>query len=160
MQLFWKQNIYAFNNSQYGTKQLNLGDRSGRYTTASPGIVSPTSSVTNLPSSRTRPKIQIPLWIITYEPSPTRILWTDGKCLGTSLSSFISGISQMTQRSDVKRIKLTLKTPSWNTIITVPIDAEDVWGLAKETFKEALQEAKREAEGKMRDCKILIEPLY
>ena len=66
----------------------------------------------------------------------------------------------MTQRSDVKRIKLILKTPSWNTIITVPISAEDVWGLAKETFKEALQEAKREAKGEMRDCKILIEPLY
>ena len=139
MQLFWKQNTFAFNNSQYGTKRSNLGNRSGRHTTASPGAVSPTSSVTNLPSSRTRPKIRIPLWIITYEPSPTRTLWIDGKCLGTSLSSFISGISQMTQRSDVKSIKLTLKTPSWNTIINVPIDAEDVWGLAKETFKEALQ---------------------
>ena len=163
MQLFWKQNRYTFNNSQYGPKRPELGDRSRDHivlTRASSGAATSTASVTNLRSPETRPKTQIPLWIITYEPGPTRTLWVDGKCLGTSLSTFISGISQVTQRSDAEGIKLILSTPSWNTRIIVPKDAENVWELAKKTIIAALKEARAELEGEMGNCKILIEPVY
>ena len=65
----------------------------------------------------------------------------------------------MTQRSDVEKIKLTLSTPIWNTVIIISKGAEDIWELAKKTFTAELEEGRAKWKGKMRDCKILIEPV-
>jgi hypothetical protein len=165
MQLFWKQNKYAYNNVHYKSKRPGLGGSSSD--SAGPiretfGAVTPTSSAPDLSSSKTRPKTKIPLWIITYEPGPTRTLWVDGRCLDTPLSTFITGVSQVAQRSDIEKIKLTLSTPTWTTIIVISKDAkdaEDTWELAKKTFTAELKEVRAELKGEMRDCKILIEPV-
>jgi hypothetical protein len=98
MQLFWKQNKYAFNNSQYKPKRPDLegsSSDSAEPIRATSGAATPTSSVSGLSSSNTRPKTKIPLWIITHEPGPTRTLWVDGRCLETSLSMFITVVFKL-----------------------------------------------------------------
>ncbi|KAF4626424.1 hypothetical protein G7Y89_g11735 [Cudoniella acicularis] len=114
--------------------------------------------------SNPRHKTQIPLWIITREPRYTEERWDDGKFMGTPLPTFIEGISKVTQRSHIEKIKLTLRAPNFDTKITVFKDAEDSWASAKETFIEKLKEAKAEARAKRQmeqlTFKILVEPFY
>lgn len=115
-------------------------------------------------SSNPRPKTQIPLWIITREPRCTEERWDNGKFLGTPLPAFIEGISKITQRNNIEKVKLTLRAPTFDTKITVFKDAEDSWASAKETFVEKVKEAKAEARAKRQveqpSFKILIEPFY
>jgi len=115
-------------------------------------------------SSKPRQKTQIPLWIITREPRYTEERWDDGRFMGTPLPTFIEGISKVTQRGHIEKIKLTLRAPTFDTKITVFKDAEDSWASAKETFIEKLKEAKVEARAKRNlepvAFKILVEPFY
>ena len=114
-------------------------------------------------SSKARPKTQVPLWIITREPRYTEERWDEGKFLGSTLSVFIDGISNVTQRNNIEKIKLTLRTPTSDTKITVFRDGEDSWISAKEAFIEKLKEASAAAKARRLDgvnCKILVEPFY
>ena len=125
----------------------------------------PTQGSTTEPSSaKPRQKTQIPLWIITREPRYTEERWDDGKFMGTPLPAFIEGISKVTQRHHIEKIKLTLRAPTFDTKITVYQDAEDSWASAKETFIEKLREAKAEARARRQTenvtFKILVEPFY
>ncbi|PMD36850.1 hypothetical protein L207DRAFT_569010 [Hyaloscypha variabilis F] len=125
----------------------------------------PTQGATSEPSSaKPRQKTQIPLWIITREPRYTEERWDDGKFMGTPLPAFIEGISKVTQRRHIEKIKLTLRAPTFDTKITVYQDAEDSWASAKETFIEKLKEAKAEARARRQTenvtFKILVEPFY
>ena len=119
------------------------------------------SSAEKIPS-KPRSKIQVPLWIITREPRYTEELWDDGKFQGTLLSDFIKELSNITQRDHIEKLKLTLRTPTFDTKITVFRDAEDSWLSAKETFVEKLKEARTEAKAKHPNepasFKILVEP--
>jgi hypothetical protein len=124
-------------------------------------ILTPLSQST---SSKPRQKTQIPLWIITREPKYTEEQWDSGKFMGTPLSSFIEGVSQVTQRNYIEKIKLTLEAPSFNTKITIFQDAEDSWASAKTTFMRKLKDAKAEARvrGQIESLtfRILVEPFY
>ena len=84
--------------------------------------------------------------------------------MGTPLPAFIEGISKVTQRHHIEKIKLTLRAPTFDTKITVYQDAEDSWASAKETFIEKLREAKAEARARRQTenvtIKILVEPFY
>ena len=125
----------------------------------------PTQGSTPQPSStKPRQKTQIPLWIITREPRYTEEKWDDGKFMGTPLPAFIEGISKVTQRRHIEKIKLTLRAPTFDTKVTVYQDAEDSWAAAKETFIEKLREAKAEARARRQTenltFKILVEPFY
>ncbi len=125
----------------------------------------PTQGATSEPSSaKPRQKTQIPLWIITREPRYTEERWDDGKFMGTPLPVFLEGISKVTQRRHIEKIKLTLRAPTFDTKITVYQDAEDSWASAKETFIEKLREAKAEARARRQTenvtFKILVEPFY
>jgi hypothetical protein len=124
------------------------------------GATTSASSVPNLSSSITRPKIKIPVWVITHERGLTRTFWTKEKCLGTSLSEFVTGISQATQRRDIEEIKFTLNTPIRNTRFIISKDAEDIWEFAKKTFTEELKKVRAELKEKMGDCDITIESIY
>jgi len=133
-----------------------------QHVTPEPPIVSQATSQPSTPAPRSR--IQIPFWIITREPLYTEELWNDGKFQGFSLADFLEGITKVTQRSQIEKIKLTLRTPFSNTILTVHGDAEDVWTKAKATFAEKLKESRAEARARRVDdiggYKILIEPFY
>ena len=111
-----------------------------------------------------RPKTQIPLWIITREPRYTEERWDDGKFQGTQLSDFLEGVSKVTQRDHIEKVKLTLRTPTFDTKITVFKDADDSWISAKERFLEKLKEARAEARAKRpnepANFEILVEPFY
>lgn len=114
-------------------------------------------------SSKPRQKTLIPLWIITREPRSSEELWDEGKFTGTTLAAFLEGISSVTQRDHIEKIKLTLRSPRFDTKITVLKDADDAWALAKETFTEKVREVKAEARAKRQPdqpFKILIEPFY
>jgi len=86
--------------------------------------------------------------------------------MGTTLSAFISGISTITSRDRIEKVKLTLRAPTFDTKITVFKDAEESWASAKETFTEKLKEARAEARARRQlvdsvpAFKILIEPFY
>ena len=109
-----------------------------------------------------RPKIQIPFWIITWEPLFTEELWNEGKFQGLLLADFLDGIAKVTQRSHIEKIKLTLRIPFSNTILTAHGDAEDAWTMAEATFAERLKESRAEAQTRRANdsggYKILIEP--
>jgi hypothetical protein len=118
-------------------------------------------------STKPRQKTQIPLWIITREGRDSRYCeerWNEGKLSGHSLSTFISGISQVTQRNQIEKIKLTLRTATSDTKITVFKDEEDSWVSAREAIVEKIKEAKSEArarrQNEMANIKILVEPFY
>ena len=58
---------------------------------------------------------------------------------------------------------MTLRTPNFDTKITVYKDAEESWASAKETVVEKLKEAaeaKAKRPNKTASFKILVEPLY
>ena len=114
--------------------------------------------------SKPRSRTQIPLWIITREPRYTEERWDDGKFQGTQLSDFLEGISKVTQRDRIEKVKLTLRTPTFDTKITVYKDAEDSWISAKEKFvekiKEAIAEAKTKRRNELGNFEILVEPFY
>ncbi|PMD16217.1 hypothetical protein NA56DRAFT_753312 [Hyaloscypha hepaticicola] len=133
------------------------------HTTPETSTVSQTLSQPSTPVPR--PRIQIPFWIITREPLYTEELWNEGKFQGLLLSDFLDGITKVTQRgTNIEKIKLTLRTPFSNTILTVYADAEDAWTTAKAAFAEKLKESRAEARTKGVDdsagYKILIEPFY
>ncbi len=133
------------------------------HTTPETPTVSQTLSHPSTPAPR--PRIQIPFWIITREPLYTQELWNEGKFQGLLLSDFLDGITKVTQRdTNIEKIKLTLRTPFSNTILTVYADAEDAWTTAKAAFAEKLKESRAEARNKRVDdsagYKILIEPFY
>lgn len=133
-----------------------------QHVTPDPSLVSQATSQPSTPVPR--PRIQIPFWIITREPLYTEELWNDGKFQGLSLTDFLAGITKVTQQSNIEKIKLTLRTPFSNTILTVYGDAEDAWTTAKATFAEKLKESRAEARTRRVDdsggYKILIEPFY
>jgi hypothetical protein len=113
-------------------------------------------------STKPRQKTQIPLWIITREGRDSRYCeerWNEGKLSGHSLSTFLSGISQVTQRNQIEKIKLTLRTTTSDTKITVFKDEEDSWVSAREAIIEKIKEAKSEArarrQNEMANIKIL-----
>jgi hypothetical protein len=133
------------------------------HTTPETSTVSQTLSQPSTPVPR--PRIQIPFWIITREPLYTEELWNEGKFQGLLLSDFLDGITKVTQRgTNIEKIKLTLRTPFSNTILTVYADAEDAWTTAKAAFAEKLKESRAEARKRGVDdsagYKILIEPFY
>ena len=113
---------------------------------------------------RPRSKTQVLLWIITREPRYTEERWDDGKFQGTQLSDFLEGISEVTQRDHIEKVKLTLRTATFDTKITVFKDAEDLWISAKERFAEKLREARAEAKAKRpnepANFEIFVEPFY
>jgi hypothetical protein len=133
-------------------------------------ISAPTSEIqqtSSESSTKPRQKTQIPLWIITREGRDSRYCeerWNEGKLSGHSLSTFISGISQVTQRNQIEKIKLTLRTATSDTKITVFKDEEDSWVSAREAIIEKIKEAKSEArarrQNEMANIKILVEPFY
>ena len=131
-------------------------------TTPEPSVVSQNLSQPSTPNPR--PRIQIPFWIITREPLYTEELWNEGKFQGLLLAEFLDGITQVTQQGHIEKIKLTLRTPFSNTILTVYGDAEDAWTTAKATFAEKLKESRAEARARRiddsRGYRILIEPFY
>jgi hypothetical protein len=133
-----------------------------QHATPEPSVVSQTLSQPSTPVRR--PRIQIPFWIITREPLYTEELWNEGKFQGLLLADFLDGITKVTQRGYIEKIKLTLRTPFSNTILTVHSDAEDAWTTAKATFAEKLKESRAEARARKVDdsggYKILIEPFY
>ena len=59
---------------------------------------------------------------------------------------------------------MTLRTPTFDTKITVYKDAEDSWISAKEKFveklKEAIAEAKTKRRNELANFEILVEPFY
>lgn len=138
----------------------------GEHTTSEPEPTIPElqSTVQEPPTLKSRPKTQIPLWIITREPRYTEERWDDGKFQGTALPIFLEGISQVTQRSHIEKIKLTLRTPISDTKITVFKDAEDSWAAAKDTFVDRLKEAKKNARlsrgAEAPSYQILVEPFF
>ena len=128
-------------------------------------VAKPVSQASPQPAAPVpRPRIQILFWIITREPLYTQEQWETGKFQGVSLATFISGITQVTRRSHIDKIKLTLRTPVSSTILTVHADAEDAWTTAKATFAEKLKESRAEARARSVDdagvYQIFIEPSY
>jgi hypothetical protein len=61
-------------------------------------------------------------------------------------------------------VKLTLRTPTFDTKITVLKDAEDSWISAKARFVDKLKEARAEAKtnrpNETANFEILVEPFY
>jgi hypothetical protein len=114
--------------------------------------------------SKPRSKTQVSLWIITREPRYTEERWDDGKFQGTQLLDFLEGISKVTQRDRIEKVKLTLRTPTFDTKLTVYKDAEDSWVAAKQKFVEKLKEAMAEAKIKRpnepANYEIFVEPFY
>ena len=114
-------------------------------------------------SSKARSKIQVPLWIITRQPRYTEERWDEGKFQGRPLSVFIEELTQVTGRDYIERLKLTLRTPTQDTKVTVVKGAEDSWESTKKRFAEKLREATAEAKRQQNEnptCEILIEPFY
>jgi hypothetical protein len=133
-----------------------------QYATPEPLIV--LQALSQPSTSVPRPRIQIPFWIITREPLYTEELWNEGKFQGLLLANFLDRITKVAQRGHIEKIKLRLRTPFSNTILTVYGDVEDAWATAKATFAEKLKESRAEARAKRVDdsggYKILIEPFY
>ena len=121
-------------------------------------------SSTENPSSKPRSKTQVPLWIITREPRFTEERWDEGKFQGSNLAGFLEDLSKATQRNHVEKVKLTLRTPTFDTKITVLRDAEDSWISAKAKFVEKLKEARADAKAsrpnETANFEILVEPFY
>lgn len=114
--------------------------------------------------AKARSKTQVPLWIITREPRYTEERWIDGKFQGAQLSDFLEEVSRATQRDHIEKLKLTLRTPTFDTKITVFKGDEDEWIAAKKTFveklKEAMAEAKLKRSSEPASFKIFVEPFY
>lgn len=114
--------------------------------------------------SRGQAKSQIQLWIITREPRHVEELWEEGKVIGTPLDVFLGGISHITERDSIEKIKLTLQTPSFDTKLTVYEGAIDSWEFAKATLSENIKRARAEAKAKKQtnvpSLKIMVEPFY
>ena len=113
--------------------------------------------------SKSKSKIQVSLWIITRQPRFTEERWDEGKFRGTPLSTFIQELSEVTGKSNIEKMKLTLRTPLKDTKVTVLKDADDQWESAKQDFATNLKEALVEARNNSQmgtAFKILIEPIY
>jgi hypothetical protein len=112
--------------------------------------------LTQSPHERTEIPIwvQIPIWVTHYVRG-RRIeeLWVEGKPQDRTLSAFISGLSDLTQVADIKRIRLELATPTGDTRLTVTNGDEDDWVSVDKTFS-------KKARGKeSADMKISVELL-
>lgn len=111
-------------------------------------------------TSRPRQDGHIPFWVITNEPCRIEELWEEGN-LGSSLPDFIQALSQLTQRNDIEKIKLTLSTPALQTKITVSESVESSWGSAKEVFGKKLSAAvKSKGPAVLLGYTILVEPSF
>ncbi|KAH8597455.1 hypothetical protein B0O99DRAFT_617516 [Bisporella sp. PMI_857] len=113
--------------------------------------------------SKSRSRTQVPLWIITRQPRYTEERWDEGKFQGTALPVFIQELSQVTGRSHIEKMKLTLQTPLKDIKVTVLKDAEDQWQSAKEEFVKKIKEAIVEAKKRSNEAvsfKVLIEPIF
>lgn len=115
-------------------------------------------------SSKPRPKAQLDFIIVVREPLDTTILWPEGKIQGTSLSDFIAGVAKATQRDNIERLDLTLKTTASYTKAPVAKDDDDSWLAAKRLFTERLKEARMKAKLKglsdSANPQIYVEPFY
>jgi hypothetical protein len=115
-------------------------------------------------SSKPRPKAQIDFIIVIREPRDTTMLWREGKIQGTSLSDFIAGVAKLTQRDNIERLDLTLKTTISDTKASVAKDDEDSWLAAKRHLTERLKEARMKAKLKGLsggvNPQIYVEPFY
>jgi len=97
-----------------------------------------------------RSKIKVPLWIIIKEPREIRELWNDGKFKDSSFADLLEGVTKVTHRSHIEKIKFVLWTPVCRTIIPVDVvntEAESVWINIKACFVDGLKEAR----GKVRE---------
>jgi hypothetical protein len=72
-------------------------------------------------------------------------------------STFISGMSEMAQVVDIELVKLTLRTPTADTKITVLKGDDDAWESGKAVFLEKLKENKRDTRA---NTKILVQPFH
>ena len=92
------------------------------------------------------------------------MFWPEGKIQGTSLSDFIAGVAKATQRDNIERLDLTLKTTASDTKAPVARDDEDSWLVAKRLFTESLKEARMKAKlqglSDSANPQIYIEPFY
>jgi hypothetical protein len=115
-------------------------------------------------SLKPRPKAQLEFIIVVREPRITKMLWPEGKIQGTSLSDFIAGVATATQRDNIERLDLTLKTTASDTKAPVARDDEDSWLVAKRLFTESLKEARMKAKlqglSDSANPQIYIEPFY
>jgi hypothetical protein len=116
------------------------------------------------PSSKPRPKAQLEFIIVVREPRMTKMVWPKGKIQGTSLSDFIAGVAKATQRDNIERLDLTLKTTVSDTKAPVARDDEDSWLVAKRLFTESLKEARMKAKleglSDSTNPQIYVEPFY
>ena len=115
-------------------------------------------------SSKPRPKTQLEFIIVVREPRITKMFWPEGKIQGTSLSDFIAGVAKATQRDNIERLDLTLKTTASDTKAPVARDDEDSWLVAKRLFTESLKEARMKAKlqglSDSANPQIYVEPFY
>jgi hypothetical protein len=115
-------------------------------------------------SSKPRPKAQLEFIIVVREPRMTKMVWPEGKIQGTSLSDFIAGVAKATQRDNIERLDLTLKTTVSDTKAPVARDDEDSWLVAKRLFTESLKEARMKAKleglSDSTNPQIYVEPFY
>ncbi len=115
-------------------------------------------------SSKPRSKAQLEFIIVVLEPRMTKMFWPEGKIQGTSLSDFIAGVAKATQRDNIERLDLTLKTTISDTKAPVARDDEDSWLVAKRLFTESLKEARKKAKleglSDSTNPQIYVEPFY
>ncbi|KAG4428971.1 hypothetical protein IFR05_015547 [Cadophora sp. M221] len=116
----------------------------------------PSQATVTIPANK---KPKVPLWIISQVPRRTEERWDEGKVQGSSLLFFMEGIAKVLQRTDIEKIKLTLRTPYSDTILTVNDEDEEAWNDARETFGQKLRNATMK-KGNSEGYKILIEPFF
>lgn len=112
---------------------------------------------------RLKPKTQVPLFIVTYEPNLTETLWVNGNVLGSTLSEFVDSLPNRAAPSHIKSITLILRSVGFlvcDTKIKVRQDDEDSWNYLKDAFKNRIREAVKDNKATGVTFKILVEPLY
>lgn len=116
----------------------------------------PSQATVTVPANK---KPKVPLWIVSQVPRHTEERWAEGKVQGSSLLFFMEGIAKVLQRTDIEKIKLTLRTPYSDIILTVNDGDEEAWNDARETFGQKLRNATMK-NGNSEGYKILIEPFF
>jgi hypothetical protein len=119
------------------------------------------SSITLEPLSKTKQKVVGVFWIVTSpEPNYSEELWYDGQINGKRLSAVIEELSTITNRNNIEKIKIKLKTSFVQTTMTVRKDAEDHWEIAKSNLAERIKEAFTKDRNQQTHFQIWLEPLY
>lgn len=119
------------------------------------------SSITPEPLSKTKPKVSGVFWIVTSpEPNYSEEMWYNGQINGKRLSAVIEELSTITNRNNIEKIKIKLKTSFVQTTMTVPKDAEDYWEIAKSNLAERIKEAFTKDRNQQTHFQIWLEPLY